>query len=143
MLLFLSACATTRPVVDQTPQQDLFEIERLANQTYENSEWLESEKHYSLLIEIDPEKSRNWFRLGNIYARTNRPDAAIYAYREALIRDSELTNAWYNMGIIQLKQAAYSLNEMQLYVDENDPVAEKGQRILQAILDLIEGTNQE
>jgi cytochrome c-type biogenesis protein CcmH/NrfG len=143
LLLLLAAC-TTQPVVqEQATAQDLFEIEKLAAAAYEGSNWLEGEKHYLVLVEKDPEQSLYWLRLGNIYARTNRPDAAVMAYREALIRDPELTNAWYNMGIIQLKQAAYSFNEMQLYVNPDDPVTSQSQKLLEGILGLIQGENKE
>jgi cytochrome c-type biogenesis protein CcmH/NrfG len=137
------ACTALPPSQGQAPAQasaqDLFEIERQAASAYENDDWQASEKHYLVLVEKDPEQAMHWLRLGNIYARTNRPDMAVMAYREAVVRDTELTNAWYNMGIIQLKQAAYSFNEMQLHVQPDDPVAAQGRRLLEGILGLIEG----
>ncbi len=145
LLILLVGC-TSLPVNQAEPATsgvDLFEIEKLASAAYEGSNWLESEKHYSALVAKDPEQALYWLRLGNIYARTDRPDASILAYREALIRDPALTNAWYNMGIIQLKQAVYSFNEMQLHVDPEDPVAIHSQKILEGILSLIQGENKE
>jgi len=142
LLSLLTACATA-PLVEGPTQDDLFDMEKRAATSYENSDWLESERYYSTLIENDPEKSLNWLRLGNIYARTDRPDAAIIAYREALIRDPELANAWYNMGIIQLRQAVYSFNEMQFHVDPADPVAVQSQKLLDGIMELIQGNNNQ
>lgn len=142
LLMLLTACTTT-PVIKQQPVQHLLETEKLAATAYENSDWQDSEKYYLILIEKDPGQSLYWLRLGNIYSRTNRPDAAIVAYREALVRDSGLTNAWFNMGIIQLKQATYSLNEMQLHVDPEDPVAIQSRKLLEGILELIQGDNSE
>lgn len=146
LLMVLAGCTAlpvTRQVQPTASVEDLFEIEKLASAAYESSNWLESEKHYSVLVVKDPEQSLYWLRLGNIFARTNRPDASITAYREALIRDPALTNAWYNMAIIQLKQAVYSFNEMQLHVDPEDPVAIQSQKILEGILSLIQNENKE
>ncbi len=136
LCMVLAAC-TSVPAVSEKSRQDIFEIEKLAISTYENAQWAKSEEYYRELVERTPEESMNWFRLGNIYARTNRPDAAILAYREALLRDNEFSRAWYNMGIIQLQQAAHSFNEMHFYVDSADPLHIHSQRLLEGILRLI------
>ncbi len=137
LLFILSAC--TEPMVkeDEVAQLDMFEIEKLANQTYQNNQWLESEKHYIILVDKIPENAVHWFRLGNIYARTQRPDAAVMAYRESLIRDPKFAKAWYNMGVLHLQQSANSFNEFQIYVDKNDPLYEKGQKIFADTLEII------
>ena len=144
LLLLLTGCTALQPMTQQQqPAQDLFETERLASTAYEKSDWLESEKHYKLLVEKAPDQAQYWLRLGNIYARTNRPDMAVVAYREALVRDPKLTNAWFNMGIIQLKQAAYSFNEMQLHIEPDDPVSAESKKLLEGILALIQGGQTE
>ena len=142
MLLILSACAESKVKEDDISQQDMFELEKLANETYQNSQWHESEKHYTILVEKIPEDAVHWFRLGNIYARTQRPDAAVTAYRESLIRDPEFAKAWYNMGVLHLQQAANSFSEFQIYVDKNDPLYEKGQKIFVDTLDIIKQDNE-
>ena len=135
----LSACTDPFVKKNEEPQQDMFQVERLANQTYQNNEWLESEKHYTLLVEKIPEEAQHWFRLGNIYAQTQRPDAAVAAYRESLIRDPKFAKAWFNMGVLHLKQAANSFGEFQLYVDNQDPLYRKSQEIFRDTLAIIQG----
>lgn len=137
LLFMLSACAESMVKEDDVSQQNMFEIENLANQTYQNNQWHESEKHYTILVDKIPENAVHWFRLGNIYARTQRPDAAVTAYRESLIRDPRFAKAWYNMGVLHLQQAANSFSEFQIYVDKNDPLYEKGQKIFVDTLDII------
>lgn len=141
LLLLLTACVT-QPLQQPSPapypdEPDLDEIERLATASYENAQWHESEKHYSNLIESGSDKALNWLRLGNIYARTERPEAAIIAYREALQRDPELADAWYNMGIVQLQQAAHSFNQMQIHIDPEIASTKQAQKLLDGILELI------
>jgi len=141
LLFMLSACAQTNNKEDDVQPQNMFEVEALANQTYENNQWHESEKHYTVLVEKIPENAIHWFRLGNIYARTQRPDAAVVAYRESLIRDPKFAKAWYNMGVLHLQQAANSFSEFQLYVDKNDPLYEKGQKIFIDTMNIIKQDN--
>lgn len=138
----LTACTSQLAKEEQSSKADIFEIERLAAEAYEKNQWVESEQHYSELVKRIPERALHWFRLGNVYARTQRPDAAIIAYREALLRDPKMAKAWYNMGVLQLRQAANSFNEFQIYVDTNDPLYNKGQTIFTGIVDLIQGDDE-
>jgi cytochrome c-type biogenesis protein CcmH/NrfG len=138
-LLSLSACNNSLIKEKDVPQQDMFEIEALANTAYENNDWVESEKHYTVLVKNIPENATHWFRLGNIYARTQRPDAAVSAYREALIRDPKYSKAWYNMGVLQLRQAVNSFNELQIYVDKHDPLYDKSQKLFEDTMNILRG----
>lgn len=110
----------------------------LADAAYDNGDWLESEQHYNRLVEQDPGIPLYWLRLGNIYTRTGRPGEAVGAYQEALALDGTLEDAWYNMSLVQLKLAAYTLNEMQARVDPADPLAERGRLLLEGLLELIQ-----
>jgi len=140
LFFLLAGCATQPSGQAASFQVDLSEIEKLAAADYEKGNWLESEKYYTILVERDPDKSLNWLRLANIYAMSNRSDAAVIAYREAVRHDPELANAWYNLGVLQLRQAAHSFNEMQIHVEPEDPLTEQGQKILEGIMQLIQGT---
>jgi len=116
---------------------DAFDLKRMAEQAYDDQDWLNSEKYYTQLVKNIPEDAENWFRLGNVYARTQRPDAAVISYREAVLRDPEMSKAWFNMGILQLKQAASSFDQLQRFVQSADPLYASGRRIFNGILDLI------
>jgi tetratricopeptide (TPR) repeat protein len=120
---------------------DLSSYQKEAEEAYLNNDFARAEELYTQLAEDLPSEKIFWFRLGNIYARTNRPDAAIYSYREAVLRDPEYVNAWYNMGILQLKQSANSFSQMQQFVNEEDSLAVKGKNVLDAITDVIQGNN--
>ena len=143
LLFMLSACNNQNVKENDVQHKDMFEIETLASKSYANNEWYESEKHYTILVDKIPENAEHWFRLGNIYARTQRPDAAVTAYRESLIRDPKFAKAWYNMGVLHLQQAANSFSEFQLYVDKNDPLYEKGQKIFVDTIGIIKGDKGE
>ena len=144
LCLFLSACNGLQTKKEQAdPAFDGLESNRLAAEAYEREDFVESEKHYTKIVKEVPNEILPWFRLGNIYARTNRYDAAILAYREVLVRDQSYVNAWYNLAIVQLKQAAGSFNEMQIYTDPSHPLHQRSKETFEGILDLIKGDNTE
>jgi len=134
----LEGCET-HPSVDREDQGeiDLIAIKQEAEDTYQRKEWASSEEHYVLLTQKMPLEPEPWFRLGNIYARTKRPDQAVRAYREAVIRDPQHSRAWHNMGVIQLKQAGRSFAELQLITEPTDPLYQRSREMVDAIENLI------
>lgn len=141
LFLLLNLAACTMPEVknenENISKTDLKDVQIQADTAYLNNELAESEKAYEILIKNNPKIVQNWFRLANIYVRTNRPAAAIKLYREAVIRDPKYAKAWYNLSIVQLKQTAYSLNEMILYTNVDDPLYNKAKSLLEGIEDII------
>jgi tetratricopeptide (TPR) repeat protein len=130
-----SAPSVRKPTPTET---GLLEIQRLGDSAYEEGNLLDSEKHYSVLVREIPAEAQNWFRLGNVYARTQRPDAAVAAYREAVVRNPKLTKAWYNMGIVQLRQAVNSFGELEIYAGSgDDALVDQGRSIVDGILNLL------
>ncbi len=138
VLLNLVACTTANTKnTEEQPKRDLIEVLEEANIAYENDDFVTSEKNYGILIKELPEEAEYWFRLGNIYVRTNRHQDAIGLYREAVLRNPQFAKAWYNMSIVQLKQTAFSLNEMLIYTDKKDPLYSKGATMLEQIKSII------
>jgi len=135
LLFTLAGCVTQQ--VEKSPKIDLLELQAEADTAYINDDLVTSERDYEILVQEMPAIALHWFRLGNIYVRTNRPDAAINLYREAVLRNPKYSKAWYNLGIVQLKQTAYSLNEMLLYTDINDPLYNKAKDMLDGIQNII------
>ena len=134
----LSGCNTAGiKETDGAAKIDLLVLREEADSAYLNDDLATSEQHYETLDREIPEEALHWYRLANIYVRTNRPYAAINLYREAVIRDPKFSKAWYNMGIVQLKQTAFSLNEMLVYTDRNDPLYSKAATMLEEIKAII------
>ena len=140
ILVLLTACGGGRSARDAAVEKvDLFQVRQAAEASYAARDYAESEKQYTLLVKKVPVEPENWFRLGNIYARSKRPEQAIAAYREALVRAPDNSKAWFNMAILQLKTAASSLSEMQKNAPPGDPIAERSREILAQIIKLIQG----
>ncbi len=140
ILVLQTACAGGPGARDKAVAEvDLFQVRQAAEASYAAKDYAESEKQYTLLVKKVPVEAENWFRLGNIYARSGRPDQAIAAYREALVRAPDHSKAWFNMAILQLRIAANSLTEMQKNAPPGDPVAERSREVLAQLIKLIEG----
>ncbi len=123
------------------PSPDLADITQLgktAKKAYLDEDWATAEKAYKSLTLQIPGNVEPWFRLGNIYARTNKLNAAVATYREALIRDPKNSKIWHNLGVIQLKQAANTFLEMQQYTEENDPLGIRARYAVNSIANLID-----
>ncbi|MFB3101610.1 MAG: tetratricopeptide repeat protein [Gammaproteobacteria bacterium] len=117
---------------------DIVQLEQTAKKAYLSEDWATAEKAYKNLTLQIPGDAEPWFRLGNIYARTNNLDAAVATYREALIRDPKNSKIWHNLGVIQLKQAANTFLEMQQYTEENDPLSLRARYAVNSIANLID-----
>ena len=150
VLLALSGCerstkpAPPRPAVsadtentqgkDSDPAQSL----ALAEAAYEAKDWQAAEQHYVSVTKRIPDEAHPWFRLGNIYARTERPDFAVRAYKEALIRDPQLSKAWYNMGLVQLRQSANSFLQMRTHTADNSAQRARADAMYEALIEFIQ-----
>lgn len=136
----LVACGADNVRNESGPDEnkDLQQIRAEADAAYRAEDIALAEKYYERLVRELPVEAEHWFRLGNIYVRSSRPYAAMNLYREAVLRDPEFAKVWYNLSIIQLKQTAFSLNEMLLYTDINDPLYDKASRMLDDIKAIIE-----
>jgi len=117
---------------------DIIQLEQTAKKAYLDEDWATAEEAYKKLTLQLPGEVEPWFRLGNIYARTNNLDAAVATYREALIRDPKNSKIWHNLGVIQLKQAANTFLEMQQYTEENDPLGVRARYAVNSIANLID-----
>lgn len=135
----LSACATTSPVANF---ENLARWRMLADQAYANKEFDRAIQLYGRLTEAVPKESENWFRLGNCHSRLGNHQMAIVAYREVLVRDPKHSKAWYNAGLMELKQAAQHFAEAESRLPKDDPVAQTSRKVNEGLLQLVEQSNQ-
>jgi len=110
----------------------------IAEAAYDKRDWRTAEAAYTELTEKVPKEMEPWFRLGNIYARTNRPEAAVAAYKEALVRDAGLAKAWHNMAIVHLRQAANAFLQLRSHVEPESAEDIQADAMYQAIMDLMQ-----
>jgi tetratricopeptide (TPR) repeat protein len=133
--VLLSGCAASLP-----PKETADTVNTLAQQAdaaYERGDLAQSGRLYTRLTKTAPDVAAYWYRLANIQAGTGQPYAAIQTYAEALTREPGMTEAWYNMGMVQLRLAAHTFHAMQGHVDPADPLTKRSRAYLDGILRLI------
>ncbi len=102
--VLLSGCAALSGPSDLPQRSDLFQLSNEAQLAYESGEDAKAEQLYMALLRKTPNDPEIWFRLGNLYARAHRPDAAADAYQRVLSINNTEHRAWYNLGIVRLRQ---------------------------------------
>ena len=128
----LSACATGGGL-----KTDLMELRAGAFQSYAQGDLATAEQQFLVLTRRVPGEGEFWFRLGNIYARTHRPEAAIEAYKEALLRQYDKPKSWHNMGIVYLRQAGNAFTQLLEELEPSDPFYPRIYSLNEAIINLL------
>lgn len=127
----LGGCAATG--------RDLGQDRQAAYQAYQEGEYALAAERFERLVESVPKDAELWFRLGNAHARSKNPRGAVNAYENALLRDPEMSKAWYNMGLVYLQSALKSFTDMENHVPADDPVGQKARVLREEVFSLLEG----
>lgn len=129
-LSILSGCQTIQ-------KDDLLVLHADAVKAYKEKNWEQAEKLYLILAEQVNKDSEPYFRLGNIYARTSKPDLAIQYYREALVRDPKNAKIWHNIGIVSLRGTTNLYIEMQRHIPVQDPIFNKSVETAEKLMEIL------
>jgi tetratricopeptide (TPR) repeat protein len=116
-----AAVSTAIKAIDNDP--DLVTINREAELAYESGEAAKAEALYKSLARRVPNDAEIWLRLGNLYARNNRPDEAANAYQRALMINNAESRAWHNLSVVRLRQAWAALLQAQANTNARDALA--------------------
>ncbi|BAO30190.1 tetratricopeptide repeat protein [Sulfuritalea hydrogenivorans sk43H] len=122
-LPLLAACATA----------DLYELHQSAVLAYDSGEDARAEALYQGLARSAPNDPETWLRLGNLYARSNRPDKAAEAYERGLLLAPSDARLWYNLGIIRQRQAHASFIAAHQYIDDADPLQARTKAMIERL----------
>ncbi len=112
--VFCASCASSNVKQDIACTKKILsviEISKNATLAYEQSDFELAEKLFKQVVNADPDNVRAWFKLGNIFANTERPMAAIDAYHKVLELEPDNVKAKHNLGIVYLEQSQRYLGE--------------------------------
>lgn len=126
-VLIASGCAG---VATQGKNQGLLETDQLADEAYRDGRFAEATEYYEELARALPNEPHYWYRLGNAYVRTERPQEAVFAYQQSLAVDAHNARAWHNLGIILLRQAQESFVLGMRASDPGEPEHARNERML-------------
>lgn len=122
---------------------DVTATEKLASRSqadadYKAERYKSAAAHYEKWVETHPKDHEAWFRLGNSYNSLVRPLEALAAWRTAQKLKPEDPRAWHNMGLLYLRMAVESYDNLRRHVPKKDPLAKFSNRAINDILVLIE-----
>ena len=137
VFFILSGCNIENLKESGPDLENIVQVEQQANTAYQNEDWQTAELAYLDLTRKTPSQAEPWFRLGNIYARTDRLDAAVTAYRNALLRNNEYSKAWHNLGIVHLRQATTTFKDMLQHTSKDDPLYQRAVYVVNSVSDLM------
>lgn len=130
VLLTLTGCATL-------PSSDLVELQRQADSAYGAGDYARAKELYGRLAKAMPTDAGVRYQQGNSLARLGDNNGAINSYRDALLRDPQHARAWHNLLQVQTREARLTASEMQRYLSDQTPHAE---RALQRARQILEAT---
>lgn len=91
-----------------------------ADARYQSGQLAQAEHLYREIVVKAPRISLAWFRLGNIYVRTNQLDAAISAYENAILYNPYEERYWVNLSLTREKQSQRVAYQGLAYLPESN-----------------------
>ncbi|MDA8092755.1 MAG: tetratricopeptide repeat protein [Betaproteobacteria bacterium] len=131
--LALAGCAAQPPLLSLSAQ---------AQAAYSQGDIRRALPDYQKLTAADPDNPVLWTRLGNLYAHEGRPKDALHAYRRAIRLDPQDGEAWYNLGLVHLKQSQAIFVQAYALLPANDPARARIESLLAATASLSAGTRR-
>lgn len=123
--VLFTGCTQTSGHEQKNNKIDLVKLENRAGSAYTAGHLDLAEGMYRQLLSIRENYAPAWFRLGNIYARSNRLAAAVSAYQRCIQIDSEHEKAWFNLAVTRMRQSTDVLIQAQAHVSTDSKT--KGQ----------------
>jgi tetratricopeptide (TPR) repeat protein len=127
-VLLLHGCAML-----PSEQGNLYDLRHQAEEAYAGSEDERAEKLLLGLLRAVPNDAEAWLYLGNLYARTNRPEQAVQAYQKSLILNSSDARAWHNMGVVRLREAWAAFIRAHDVATPGNPLHAKAETVIDAM----------
>ena len=137
--LLLNGCSTTSHQTENTGNQNIMLINAKAEKAYQMARFDQSESLYLQVLSSISNFAPAWFRLGNIYTRTGRQEAAINAYQRCIELEPTHKKALYNMSLVRLKQSTQIL-EAAVGDTSKSPIDGQIDSLLKALYNL-QGSN--
>lgn len=118
-VIVLAGCSVLPLAGDR---EDVYDLHNRALSAYDGDENAKAEGLLQALLRTAPNDPVTWFYLGNIYARTDRPEQAVEAYQKSLMLHGGDPRPWHNMGVIRLRQARAAFIQAFELTGPDDPL---------------------
>lgn len=119
---------------------NVYEQHKSAVLAYESGADARAEALYQGLARAAPNDPETWLRLGNLYARSNRPDKAGDAYERGLLLAPSDARLWYNLGIIRQRQAHAAFIQAHQFIANADPLQTRAKALIEQLAPAVADT---
>ena len=137
LLLTVSGCAANKQIANEPETHpNIMTLQAQAEMAYKKAMLGQAESLYMQVLEMAPDYIDGWFRLGNIYTRTGRQEAAIAAYMRCIQQAPQHQKAWYNLSLVRIKQATEALQTAQRQGNRNTAVGQQINALEQVLVKL-------
>jgi cytochrome c-type biogenesis protein CcmH/NrfG len=112
---------------------DVYARQRDAVQAYESGGDARAEMLLQGLLRVSPNDPENWFRLGNLYARTDRPKQAVEAFEHSLMLRTSDARVWHNLAVVRIRQAQAAVAQANAAAIDDPALYEKTHRMAEQL----------
>lgn len=113
--------------------EEFLKMQREAQAAFDSGENARAEVLYKGLLRAMPNDAETWFRLGNLYARTDNAEQAVNAYLTCLSLNGNDARAWHNLGVVRLRQAWASLLRANTLTAPPEPIYKMSSDMIHAL----------
>jgi Flp pilus assembly protein TadD len=106
----------------ETGGEEFLKMQHEAQAAFESGENARAEVLYKGLLRSMPNDAETWFRLGNLYARSDNAEQAVDAYLRCLSINGNDARAWHNLGVVRLRQAWAALLRANTLTGPTEPI---------------------
>ena len=142
--LFLVTCCVMGCASPSMNINELATTSRKAGQAYAEGNCDRAIPHYMRLINELPQDLDTRIKVANCIYLQGDSTGAIKQYKAILRSDSTYSNAWYNLGYVQLEELIESLqgavDSMSEETKENETVIEKAIKLLSVYHEAVKGS---
>lgn len=131
--LLLTTLLSTACSMLPTGQKDLYSLRRDAQEAYSGNEDARAEKLLLGLLRAVPNDAEAWLYLGNLYARTGRPEEAVNAYQKSLMLDRRDPRAWHNLGVVRLRESWAAFIQAYDVAPADHPLHDRIDQVIRAM----------
>lgn len=134
--LALGACGTL-DALQMGHDDQIYGKQAQAAQAYDAGADARAETLLQGILRVSPSDAENWFRLGNLYARTDRPDLAAEAFRKSLMLRVDDARVWHNLAVVRLRQAQAATVQASALAATDPALYEKTTRLAEQLQNVL------